>query len=639
MEYYFVADFGSANSGCAYMENTQTERPYILHSRKSDPSHYAKEDTCFAITKDFLDELIENFYCVDDTDFRIKSDSDGLCHTESPNVVWRQDALSEINPKEYVIFSHFKMHLYENHSEITGSNNVRYNVQDIIKIFLRILKIDALITFQTTARYRLQPSDIVHWGLTIPAIWSKTGNEGIMEAMKECATEVFGEDCIMLWEPQGALTFFQYYAITGSSNFRNGRVSIVVDAGGGTTDLACIVEEYAGGEPKYNSVMLPNGVGHAGNEIDRDFWIELADLLVKGSGTKQYENEDKCDTLISKYIDSSYQGKCDFYNSWRRVQADCYEKHLDNLTFRFNKDYLFWLNANGHREIARYLQEEFNEVDINKDIVEECHSYVIKEKIIPSIKNFINEVERRYKVDRIILAGGLSYTNPFEQEIRTLAREKGINEIASCGNIANASGAVMLGAVAQLKNPELITNTAVKSIFYNILVPENEYIYFCMEHYDERFNLSSLLFSDNKPEKARDFFVQTIKKKIESEKPYREFSDRDDGVNYIRVLSPICIKGCLADDFKDTLSPSTIGQTSVTFNFYSSDEQICVYSSNPNLHLLKSVNVDLGYYGDFEVEIKFNAGQMGNPIIFTVKDRNGNILKEEEFENLFKKGC
>ena len=639
MEYYFVADFGSANSGCAYMEKTQTERPYILHSRKSDPSHYAKEDTCFAITEDFLNELIDDFFYVDDSDFRIKSESDGLCNTSDPNVVWCQEALSEIDIKKYVVFSHFKMHLYQKKTEVVGSNNLKYNVEDIIKIFLRILKIDALTTFQTKARYKLQPSDIVHWGLTIPAIWSKNGNENILEVMRECAIDVFGDDIILLYEPQCALTFFQFYAMTGNSDFKKGRVSIVVDAGGGTTDLACIVEDYVGGEPQYNSVMLPDGVGHAGNEIDRDFWIELADILVKGSRTeKRYENCYKCEELISNYIDHSYRGKCDFYNSWRRVQADCYEKPLDNLTFKFNKDYLLWLKTNGHREISKYLQDECNEIDIDKDIVEECHNSIIVKKIIPSIRSFINEVEKRYHVDRIILVGGLSYTTPFEQEIRTLAREKGISEIASCGNIANASGAVMLGAIAQLKNPDFIINTAVKSIFYDVCVQENSYVDFCKKEYNERFGLSSLLFSDNRSENIQRLFVQAVQRKMKSENSYRKTVYKDGDV-YINTLSPICVKGCLANDFNKELIPLSKEQTSVTFNFYASDEQICVYSSNPNLHLLKSVDVDLGYYGEFEVEIKFNAGQMGNPIIFNVKDKYGNTLTTEYFENLFKRGC
>lgn len=639
MEYYFVADFGSANSGCAYMEETQKESPYLLHS--TGPMNYAKDDTCFAIKKSFLDELIRNFSSVEDSDFRIKSDSNGLCDTKNQNVIWREGALSreEYLGGEYIVFSHFKMHLYQKKDKVIGSNNIGYDVTDIIKIFLRILKIDALTTFQTTAKYKLQPSDIVHWGLTIPAIWSKNGNEEIMTAMRTCANAVFGDDCLLLSEPQGALTFFQFYAITGSSEFKKGRVSVVVDAGGGTTDLACVVEDYVGGEQKYNSVMLPDGVGHAGNEIDRDFWIELADLLVQGSGTeKQYENDDKCAELISKYINSSYCRKREFYKEWRRVQADCYERNSNNLTFRFKKDYLFWLKDNGHKAIVKYLQDEYNEINIDRDVVEKCHLSVIKKYIVPSITKFINEVEKRYKVDRIILAGGLSYTTSFEQEIRTLAREKGINEIATCGTIAKASGAVMFGAVTQLKNPNLITNTAVKSIFYDIKVRENDYVDFCIRRYNERFGLSSLLFSDNKTENIQRLFIQTIQEKIKLESPYRKVSYAGDGT-YIDTLSPICVKGCLANDFKDRLIPFQSGQTSISFDFYASDEQICVYSSNPSLHFLKHVDVDLGYCGGFDVEIKFNAGQIGNPIVFTVKDKNGNILKSETFENLFKKGC
>ena len=53
---YIVADFGSSNSGCAYYyESDGKERLGLLHERVN--GHYGKEETYFAIRKDFLEKL------------------------------------------------------------------------------------------------------------------------------------------------------------------------------------------------------------------------------------------------------------------------------------------------------------------------------------------------------------------------------------------------------------------------------------------------------------------------------------------------------------------------------------------------------------------------------------------------------
>ena len=117
MELYIVVDFGSANSGCACMiKNSRETTPYLLHKKKT--SNYAKEETKFAVKSDFLKRLNIDYFSIEDSDFVIKSDTEGLIATDNPNIAWREETLSELRDDDFIFFERFKMCLYKNNREI-----------------------------------------------------------------------------------------------------------------------------------------------------------------------------------------------------------------------------------------------------------------------------------------------------------------------------------------------------------------------------------------------------------------------------------------------------------------------------------------------------------------------------------------
>lgn len=646
MEYFFVADFGSSNSGCAFMGNLYKE-PYLLHQVKS--TAYAKEETRFAIKEDFLNKLCTSFAQVKDSDFHIKSDTTRELYLEkSPNIVWRRDSLGEIEESDYVIFSEFKMELYRDSKEVLGSNGKKYSVINIIKIFLRLLKLDSYQAFKEVDGSSLTSNDTVHWGLTIPSIWSDENKR----LMRSIGVEVFGDDTTLLSEPQGALTYFLNFADQGSSAYKDGRVTVIVDAGGGTTDIACILESKGeDGRFTFNSTSLPNGEGCAGNDIDKEFWLDLCDLLTQNSGTdeKYSASSDIFNDLIGKYISTSSSGRRNIINSWRKIQFERYERDASYLSFETTKDHINWLRQNGHIEIANYIREEDREIPIPKKTVDDCHKRIIIDKISPKIKSFVKETIMQHKhVDRIVLAGGLSYTTPFKQEIESIAREFHIQEVQLCSAgrngdyraVTKCSGAVVMGAVYQLAHPDILLNTAKQSVFAAVWTEESLLTEKLMQEF-EKFKFASILYPSKSTDEQNKLLLRNIIQSKDKYDAYKTTEKSSDGKIYVRRLSPICVRGCIAKDFEKEMDPLKSNTDEIVVNIYSSENPFLVYCSDSIAELRKIETIKftrLSTHKKITLQIKVSDAQNANPIVINLLDENKHIIKSVGIDSPLQKG-
>lgn len=645
MEYYFVADFGSSNSGCAFMDKLY-EQPHLLHRTRG--TAYAKEETRFAITPAFLKRLVNDYNNIKDSDFIVKSDTKGLFETANPNIVWREDSLSSVYSPEYIFFSNFKMSLYKHEKTVKGSDGQIYPIDIIIKVFLRLLKIDSYIAFQEDTGSKIDASDSIHWGVTIPSIWGAEEKQ----LMREIALVVFGNDATILSEPQGALTYYINFANQGKADLKNGRISIIIDAGGGTTDLACVIESRdENGQYSLNSMNLPDGEGLAGNDIDDEFWIELCKILVNGSGTtEKYRRVSNIyDELLGNYMAESQEGRKELFQQWRKIQFNRYEKNARNLSFVFSKEYRNWLKRNNHTEIAQFILYEEREIEIPSTTVDKCHNSIIKQGIVPKIDAFISSTLKRFqRIDRIVLAGGLSYTSTFKNEILTLARQYKIDDVQTCSAgisqdylaITKCSGAVAMGAVYQLAHPDLMVYSAVQSYYYEVYTTESRLLDVRMDEY-KPFNFASILNPSKSTSEQYDCLRAKIEEYQNSHSAYKITAKDPNGEICVRSLSPICVRGCLATSFKTTLTPMSNGQTEIVLPIYVSDNPYVLYCSdnNPDIVKLDTIRISIGHsFKNVTLEIKLSDAQNANPIVVTLTDDNGNIIKSSGIQSKLRKG-
>ena len=663
MDIYIATDFGSSNSGCAYYVKG-IDSPCLLHRRKGD---YGKEETRFGIHVDFLKWLefhIDDKGC--DDEFRIKSDTGGLTDTENPNIVWRKKSL-EAPLDDFFYFSNFKMRLYPNKNKMVGCNQnfitpegksgPIVSIELIIKIFLRLLKIDAcqaLTSSDGGGVYVNEKTDKIHWAVTIPSIWE----EREKNIMSRIATSVYGEDVALLFEPHGALLYFINHGIEGESKIKEGNVSVVVDAGGGTTDLACIVEHGENGNYTFDSVKLPYGTCKAGNDIDNEFFIRLCELLVNESKTEnkyksgQPGNSNLVKTLIQKYWsegENQTLRRSDFYASLRKIQIDRYDYKASALSFQFTKDYCRWLKNNGHEEIAQYLAKELLGVDIPTDFLDKCYKRIIfddENSIVKTVERFLREVKVSYgKIDRIIMAGGLSFSSMLRDAMATFARGYG-SKIYSCGVGNNAeytaiercSGAVVMGAAYQLANPKVMVYTAEKSIYYDVLHTEENLLDMYFRDL-ENFDYKSVLNPSKSSYDQTWLLKEKLKDYVKTHSYYKK-TELINGYKRIYSLAPICVRGCPAVTFHYNLFPMNPTTRWVEFNIYESYNPIVLFEGDPDATKIKTFRVEFDHeVVSMKLEIDASLAQSGNAISIKILDDWGNIVRTDEIKANFKAGC
>ncbi len=233
-----VVDFGSTNSGCARLDLGQGSTNYCEPIFIQGNQTYAKDNTWFFVRPDFWGRVISDYGQLTDSDFRILSRE--MPYTKEPNIVWGRQHIramaDTIEEEGWIGFKYFKMNLYLNKNCEVGNQEVP--IKEVVRLFLRILKIECL-DCEKGRRNREVLSEEIQWGVTIPTIWGDRERK----VMTEVASEVFGSHVRVLSEPEGpVLSGLIHSTGDGIFSLKKGRVNLVVDLGGGTTDITLLEE-------------------------------------------------------------------------------------------------------------------------------------------------------------------------------------------------------------------------------------------------------------------------------------------------------------------------------------------------------------------------------------------------------------
>ncbi|MCM1140636.1 MAG: hypothetical protein NC453_18855 [Muribaculum sp.] len=445
-------DFGSSNSGAARIDTIKDghlvySTPEFCHS----DGYYAKDPTWFWISPELLAKAISNYSELKDSDFRILSRN--FQSTENPNLVWGTDFFTKDGPsninllssKGWVEFKYFKMMIYLDVPYV--SNNREYPIELVVKIFLRVIKIECLAR-ESTSRQRKVDSTEIQWGVTVPSIWTSQNKE----LMTCICSEVFGSHVRILSEPEGPVISERIHAGLGNLSLKKGTKSLVIDIGGGTTDICLLEDNDDKEEVKFKQLASCDGIGVGGNIIDADFRHYIVHFFSKGlkddSGVL-YDTMNEHERYSKLY--SSFTK--DPVNNLLMERAWLLYKHHVTPDYQIPRQYIKWLDQNGHGEVADRVRD-FMFGDITFDD-EKFNQYVYLpsfSKICSCVEDFVANNVSHFNCSstpiNIVFAGGLSLLQPLRDRIISVVN-KAVGRILP-SNLSNttllASGSIMDGA-------------------------------------------------------------------------------------------------------------------------------------------------------------------------------------------------
>ena len=621
-----AVDFGSTNSGCCRVcehdENGELiyANPEFLHS----VGDYAKDNTWFYVEESFLERIRKSYSSLRDDEFHIVSKI--FPNTPNPNIIWGREAIKHnmglIKSGNWKCFKRFKMMLYRGDESYIGLD---FPLILIIKTYLRIIKLECL-ALESQRLCRNVAADEIMWGLTIPTIWTDSNKR----VMSEIAHEVFTEQTRVLSEPEGPLVYSLQAANAQSKlEYVDGRVSLVIDMGGGTTDI-CLMKEtrQQGGGYKLEMVSNSDGSAAGGNDIDEAFFAYLLRDISRGLTSDNgiaYDSLNDYD--LAEALLSGFQENID---SWIEMEDNWYKlknrpdfNSITECSFAFTAAYRKWLINNGHSNVAARVGEYLMDGCSFRtaDLVDKVFSPTF-DKICSKIREIISNVPDGITINRVVLAGGLSCNYQLNALVRnTLSATLGASiadSISSMGALM-AGGAIAAGACYMLLNKDAITRLSAwnRTYFYDSRVKDvtpaliDEYRQFDVPL--KPGHISGLMDDEEKYD-TTIFNIGTL------------------------VLFPVAIKGKLVRNFvADDLSTRE-GQTSLSIRFYSSEKPIVIYANqdNPDLRMEKEIRIPCQPDTGYQLEVDFNEATISNSLHYVLKVRQtGDVVAEGSIDDAF----
>lgn len=623
-----AVDFGSTNSGCCRVCEHDSNgeliyaNPEFLHSI----GDYAKDNTWFYVEESFLQRIRTSYSSIKDEEFRIVSRI--FPNTPQPNIICGREAIQQnyslISNGNWKAFKRFKMMLYRGDGNYTGLD---FPLVLIIKVYLRIIKLECL-ALESKRIGRPVDTDEVQWGVTIPTIWSDA-NKG---AMSDIVKEVFNSSARILSEPEGPLVYsLQASNAQGKLEYVDGRISLVIDMGGGTTDICVMKEVKQGSDAGYKLEMVAGSDGSAagGNDIDEAFFIYLLRDLSKGltsdSGVAydSLSDYDLVDTLLSGFQDN-IQAWIAMENNWYsyiKNRADF--NSISECPFELNSDYRRWLINNGHTKVASRVGEYLMDgCSFQKDSLVAAVFTPTFDKICAKVREVIASVPAGMKIDRVVLAGGLSCNYQLKSRLRnTLIAELGssIESSISDMGVLKAGGAIAAGACYILLNRDAIIRIAKwdRNYFYDTCV---------------------MKITDHIVDKYASFGY-TLKRGhvssyMEEEEEYRLSS----GTYGTLILSPIALKDKLIQNYVNDRLYTSEGQTTLQITLYSSEKDVVIYANedNPALRIEKEIEIDCRPDTRYKLEVDFNEASISNSLHYRLIElETGKVVADDSIDDTF----
>ena len=604
-----VIDFGSTNSGCARigLENNSAtyQQPVFLHGSQ----FYAKDDTWFFVKPDFWQRVKTGYDSLRDSDFRVRSRA--LPYTENPNIVWGRQHIramaDTIENEGWIGFKYFKMKLYNHEDVQAGGETVP--IRDVVRLFFRILKVECL-DFERGRHNREVTSDEIQWGITIPSIWGDSERA----LMTGVSMEVLGPHVRVLSEPEGPiLAGLVHSNANGTFALRKGRVTLVSDMGGGTTDLTLVeeVSEDPTAEYPIRTIAATDGLGMGGNNIDDAFWNYILRYLSRGK-TKDDENvryDDLSDQELREMLLTPYMSRLSEFIDMENAWLDY--KHGNKRSIQFPPSYRKWLQANGHGQIAGVLTDLLTgEQEIDTDDLHEQVLMPTYNAICQKVKSFLEENRDKLPADAslcvVTKAGGLSLSGELRNLIDRQVSDLGIRFTSSslAADPVQTSGNIMDGACIVLLNRKVINRFSPCHIFYDMVLVD---LFQLCDHY-------------------KSLGIKLTVGDLNSQMERESAAGLYDG----QWAIPVAIKGHYFKDHRSPFVPTCEGQETIMFTFYGSDETFVVMpKDNPDCYELGSVSFDARKYLHYELVLDFNESPINNNFhYFIYSQTNGELIAE-----------
>ena len=544
-DFVVAIDFGTSNSGCTYVVRANGSQSVARpHAYFGDRDDVWKVPTALSIQGNLLSKYIGSPNLLDDIVIK-----DAIRENK---LLFGRHAVDFRKQPEYVYIDDIKMHLYRKEQNIQVGEQ-RYPLDLIVEIIYRILKYQALETITEEERYKGHHlSGHVHeeeceWVLTTPAIWDLPTNI----RMRNIFYRVFNEkDVVLMDEAQTALFCAMRNAILGETQNaeKQDKQYLVVDVGGGTTDMVIAKLRYVDNKPIVEPCVATDGVPEGGENMDQRF-IRLYFKKILGLFVENLEQHPSSylDKLIEKYSVSYYQDYQDLRQEWLRMKVSLRGENYFNIPASLKSLFVKELRLSKQQEDNMPNSLVLSKTEIEKELSESFEIICEKGKDgSTSIAKLLEVAQQNIRIDGVYVFGGGSLQSGLRRKIsevvdKCLKKETGGASIDIRYIVdKDVLGACLIGACFCYVSDIPTTLLARENVYSCFAIASWDVV--CQEYAKFGFDISQV------------FSEQDLKNALENNK---------------RILLPIAIKN---KPYLDIEQPANFYGRTLTDDFVITDE-------------------------------------------------------------------
>lgn len=355
----------------------------------------------------------------------------------------------------YYYFHRFKMKLFEKENmspdtELTDIKGKPVPAKEVFALSIQFLKQHLI---NSLSRQGVDVADFgIQWVLTVPSIWS----DGAKQFMRQCAVKAgIQNDSLMISLESEAASIFCHHissnlsidACTGVLSSKKGTQYMIVDMGGGTSDITALENI---GKNQLKEICRASGSDCGGIAVDNAFYTifmhivgqAVIDDLINSSPTAHLDlfREFEC---VKRSLTPEQTGKITMSIPFLTLTQVC-EKH-------HNKDFVSLLKASKYNNQMTIVNDKLRiEIDLLKLLFKQT-----TDKIVNLIKDSLHQVQNKRAVN-VILVGGFSESLIVQHAIKSSIPSHNII-VPNEATLAVLKGAVIFGT-----DPNVIVSRVVR---------------------------------------------------------------------------------------------------------------------------------------------------------------------------------
>lgn len=367
-------------------------------------------------------------------------------------------SLAELKDQQddYFLFKNFKMCLYKPKTPlmemtIPDIQGRHVAASTIFAASLKAIKMKLLDTLYVQDKFA--STSEIRWVVTVPAIWPDDARTFMRNAAKEAG--IPWDQLVLALEPEAASIYCQHLEIERSKSsaegfqmFEPGTKYIVLDVGGGTTDITVHEKQEIG----VKELDKAGGCGVGGRNVDKAI-MEMFDRLFQGLIRKHLKQENPTEYLaiykefedVKKSITSDRTGNIRIPLPCMMLDDYC-RKHLQKTLHQVVHE---WNDnpKNTHLQICN-----------DKLLIAVDYLRLLFEPSIGEIIKQLSDVVRKNEISLIVLVGGFANCELFSEKVKADFKQKKVI-VPDNANLAILKGAVMFGHNSEVINPRITRYT------------------------------------------------------------------------------------------------------------------------------------------------------------------------------------